>query len=179
MEMEWHVNKTGLSNVLVQDLVRRMTRHNKHFLGVFAFDQIPIQKIIAAARKAASLRENVVTIINVGQHFVTVVIGPDSVLYIDSFAQEIPSKMKKFRALVSKLTMDGKRQLYVNKMRIQPFSSTHCGLYAALFTVWYLSPPRDRRKQSFHRDALKLNDDLCVQYLKHFILNSSIKPYNR
>lgn len=176
--MELHINKEGLSNVLVEDLVRRITKYDKHFLGVFTYKNIPKRKVTSSAVKASAAGRNIVAIINVGRHFVTLVIGHDAVIYIDSFAETIPPKLKHLRALMSDLTKDGRRQLYLNKLQIQHYSSTHCGLYAALFAVWYLTRPEYRMAQSFHHKASKLNDELCVRYLKNFIKRSNNKFVN-
>lgn len=168
--LSWHINEFGLSNEIVHNLVSRMTKNSEQYLGVFSFSKIPKQKVLTAAAKNND--KNVVMIINIGQHFVTLVISHDAVIYIDSYARSIPDT-KHVLSLLKELTEakedQQRRQLFINTTPIQHPTSTHCGLYAALFTVWYLANTKARMKLHFDSQHLLLNDDLCVQYLKQFI----------
>lgn len=139
-------------------------------------------------------RANRTMILNVGAHFVTVVVGPDSVKYLDTLKMPLPyggsdySRRDRFlRRFIATVTGGGKRKgtkkrrLNVLRKRIQAADSNFCGLYAALFSVWYLLPPGGKQRDmiagngnggdlSFITDASKLedNDRKCVAYLKRF-----------
>ena len=171
--IEWHVNKEGLSNEVISDLMTKLTSTEK-YLGVFPWTSLPETKILRAANGQKILgrkgkisgNRNLSFIINVGNHFVCVVITPQSVLYIDSFASTItqPEILRLFSRLEK-----SHRTLFRNRRQIQSFQSAHCGLYAALFTLWYLCAKKHRMKLRFKRENLLDNDELCIRYLKQFV----------
>lgn len=109
-------------------------------------------------------------ILNVGGHFVAVIIAEKHALYIDSYAATFARK--EIRDFFSLLQRD-KRRIFVNDKPIQDASSTHCGLYAVLYAAWYLLPPDKRKKIEFYTTDLARNDRLCVQYIRDLFNTSA------
>ncbi|MCG8668779.1 MAG: hypothetical protein MI867_05155, partial [Pseudomonadales bacterium] len=103
-------------------------------------------------------------ILNVGQHFVTVVARPGYLLYLDSFG--LPALHKDVINFLHSLSSS--REIFQNKKQIQRGSSMHCGLYALLFTCYF-----DKPQQSFRLHFTKMpgprNDALCVDYLEKLV----------
>ena len=137
------------------------------------------RKIINRALKnRKDPNENIALIINIGNHFVTVIVNDYSVQYFDSFA--LPITDTKIRSFLEYLLLpptplpnrDARKKLFfANKKQIQDYTSTHCGLYAVLFAVWYIKPASKRFTLRFSNDVnlLMRNDKLCLKYLKQFI----------
>ena len=167
-----------MSNDLVAELAKECAGlaplgSGRQFLGVFPWNELPTGDIVRAARGTEQGEEEegrkVSFIVNIGGHFVSVVVGRRSVIYIDSFAA--PLLRAEVGALFSRLQRDAKyaRTVYVNQRQIQSLSSTFCGMYAVLFSLWYLVDPSRRPKQVFHDKSLARNDKLCLAYLKEMI----------
>ena len=118
---------------------------------------------------------NISFIVNVGNHFVSVIITAVSILYIDSFAGRLstPQLATLFSRVKKRETKSRSgvlnRTFFRNKRQIQSIESTHCGLYAILFCVWYLKHPSDRMKLRFSQSDLNQNDAMCVKYLKKLV----------
>ena len=84
-DMEWHINKRGLSNKLLGEFMSTLSdpTFKKRFLSVFQWTEIPDVKVINAVKKQEKTDDtNISFIVNVGNHFVSVIITAVSILYI-------------------------------------------------------------------------------------------------
>ena len=171
--IQWHLNDAGLSNELISDFLSHFSL-GQHYLGVVSWRKLSslLNRVIHAEQLNI---DPIVIIINIGEHFVCLVIESTVIRYVDSFGDDIPPEIMSFIKDLEQAR--GKNQkdktIYVNKEQIQSYASSHCGLYAALFAIWFLSPPEKRIKLDFYSgtDELKLmrNDDKCQQYLTEYI----------
>lgn len=148
-----HVGKDwGMTNKLVHSIASSLCQN--YYRGLFTpFDTAAALRVMAPA---SDIRP-VVTIWNVGQHFVCIYCCGDYVLYLDSFG--FPC----FNPHIKKFLAGLKRNVFYNQQQIQSASSKHCGLYAILFSLYYDKLTR-KAKLSFGTDCEK-NDDLCMMYL--------------
>lgn len=194
--LSWHISRLGLSNEIVSELMSNLINSNQ-YLGVNPCltrqDRKNIMKKIKEfeqregrgrkGRRHRRGKKNVhpfCFIVNIGAHFVCVHVNAGCLLYIDSFANPIPETMVSlFEKMVQQQPQQqqhrkGMQQqqqthlLFHNKRQIQSFLSSHCGLYAALFATWYLSPPEMRMPLKFSDENLLANDEKCIAYLKQF-----------
>lgn len=158
--LKWHLNRDGLSNKLLDDLMRMTLPENDCYSGVYPYTEIP-------ASLASTLHFSV--IVNVGQHFVAIYGEPEFILYLDPFGIGITHD-----EITHGFGMA--RPIFCNKKQVQDLKSTHCGLFSSLFII-HLERKRsgDSGYQNtvlnFYTEAeeLKNNDKLCVQYIKDAI----------
>ena len=145
--LEWHLNSHGISNELLSDYLRNVGI-SRNFLGVFPYNELPPMLFVKSENDR-------ILIINVGQHFVTLLVSPLFTLYVDSFGL---APRKNIKTILKKL----KNPLFYNTKTIQGINSPFCGLYAALFCL-HLDDAKF--KLTFARSTEK-NDELCISYLK-------------
>lgn len=172
--MSWHINRSGLSNDIISELMDSLTA-TRRYLGVIPWTNIPTRKIMKRVREQKEGQKpqddylhTIAFIVNVGAHFVSVVIKPECILYLDSFANPISPALYPLLTRIRAEKRDN-YPLYCNRNQIQSLLSSHCGLYAALFTTWYLTPPTMRMQMQFEDTNLLRNDTKCVKYLKQFV----------
>lgn len=162
----FHLSHTGMSGAAVGQLLEQ-TGISDAFYGVFSALELG-----AGSPRLRSARPLHILIVNVGAHFVTLVVrSGQCAIYVDSFGLPIlhPGVRSYLRRVAPGLPV------YYNKKRIQSASSVHCGLYAALFALHY-DGRRRRRGEGLRfaaRAASGENDALCVRYLKELALPSA------
>ena len=143
----WHLNSSGVSNELLNDFLKTYGI-SKKFIGVFPYDKIP----------KLNGQNDKIMIINIGYHFVTVVITKNYSLYIDSFGT--PCTIESVRIFLKNIG----KPIYYNEKMIQGIKSPYCGMYACLFAIHFDSP---LFKLVFCGDQSE-NDELCMRYLKMY-----------
>ena len=175
----WHVNEEGLSNEVISDFMSLIMSKGL-YLGVFPWYKLNKKEILS---RDQTMHYPFGFIVNTGGHFVSVVVRDKDILYTDSFAAPIPDPLRAFflnmNSARDKKKKKNKRKnvrraVLRNNRQIQSFSSTHCGLYAALFTIWNVVPKEalqhiNEQGLTFSRTNLEENDALCVRYLKNCI----------
>lgn len=161
--LEWHINKNGLSNILLEDLMKMAMNDvaDSAYQGVYTHFNIP-----------SSLKQlpNFSIIVNVGAHFVAIYATPQYILYLDPFGTPIMQAN-----IVHTLTSEEyDRPIFTNCRQVQALDSTHCGLFSCLFV---LHLETKRLQTPFYKDVqlkfvsknLTKNDFLCIKYLKRII----------
>lgn len=160
-KIEWHLNENGASNILIEDLLSFPNWLQPHFKGVFTYFELIPDKILFPSFSA---------VVNIGRHFVTIYGEENFILYIDPFGSPIPHE-----EIYSFFSQDPlKRYLYWNRKTVQDMQSSHCGLFAALFTL-HLEAKRnnqfatykDKLLSFYGKNNLLKNDALCVKYIKN------------
>lgn len=153
--LHWHLNKNGLSSDLLLDLLKNINIGKRFFKGVYAVDNIP---------KHLSRMQCFIIIINVGFHFVTLYGKSDLLVYVDSFGNNPPPSLKKFLIAC-------KRDIVCNTKQIQSLNSTHCGLYAVLYVLFFNTKEMRMKCKTlvFEDDVLLNNDDLCIAHIKYYV----------
>jgi len=161
----WHVNRRGLSNGLVADLLKS-AQVSSNYQGIHGYHQIP---------RACTNLSDFTIIINVGLHFVTVYGTPEYVMYIDSMG------LPPTRVEVKEFLAQCRRPFVYNISQVQGDTSSYCGLYAALFVIfldyrhsgkinstWKLQFHVAKWNESEHdiTNRLKSNDERCVTLIK-------------
>lgn len=169
LTLDWHINKSGLSNTVINDLLNLSGISSKYFKGVFPYDNLP---------ENISQLDNFSIIVNIGLHFVTIYAEEKFVYYIDSLGGSINNVHVK-----SFLCSGLKRPIYFNKRQIQSLMSSHCGLYTALYILFMEGSKREKKLLSikklkfFSSGDLLRNDKLCVKYIK-ILCNNMIEINN-
>ncbi len=153
-KLSWHLNQYGVSNDLLEDLMKFLS-HDTDFLGVFTIADLMKSKCYKKRR--------FIFILNIGMHFVCLYAQENFVYYIDSFGEKPDSPP------VKKFLKQCKRNVYYNRRQIQDFSSAYCGLYACLFALFFGKANMTVNILHFKNVNLKYNDVLCLKYIKKFI----------
>lgn len=155
-KLQWHVNEHGLSNEVLDNLMKSSHACNLYF-GTFPFDSMPSD--VCAKKKF-------VLLVNVGLHFVCIFANKNVVLYVDSLGR--PSSLKEVQHFLRLCA----RPVFFNMKKIQSTSSTHCGLYACLFGLFFCKRENQERvgKMCFEKRNLLKNDQICLKYLKRLLL---------
>lgn len=153
-ELEWHLNRMGMSSEVMHDFLKTIGVSNR-FKGIYHFNHLPSPSLYTSGHH--------ILIFNVGHHFVTLYICPQYLYYIDSLGQSIfQEKVQDFCNFFSS------RDFFFNPSQIQSIFSSHCGLYAILFTSFWDKTLRGKdlpRLRFVHSNLIK-NDKKCVTYLK-------------
>ncbi len=149
------MNKKGLSNVLIEDLMKNLDK-NPHYLGVF-----PVTVIL---KKKFHTRPRFNLILNTGGHFVCIHAEESFVFYIDSLGMIPLAVTNQLEQFLTKC----KRPIFYNRRQVQAVESVYCGLYACLFTLYFGMPIFKEWKLVFYKN-LKENDKLCLKYLKKML----------
>ena len=149
----WHLNRFGMSNVVMEDLIQ-FGGVSKNFRGVLPFNMLPHSSLLQS--------DYLIFIINVGHHFITLLVHPNYIYYIDSLG--LPIWREEVKVFCSQFDLP----IYYNPTQIQHPLSSHCGLYAVLFVI--LMDNAMKKKKSpiikFNTSELRKNDDKCVMYIK-------------
>jgi hypothetical protein len=148
-------NEEGISNVYMENI---LLSRCKYFRGVYSCDNIPDSFLRV---KKFSIICNLSKRGDPGTHFVCIIVQPEYVLYIDTFAMSCyePNILHFLRRL-------NKLVLY-SVSRLQHYSSKFCGFYCMLFVLFYEQTEKRRRENRFKfcsRNLLK-NDKLCTEYI--------------
>lgn len=153
-----HITPDGLSNVFVEKLVSAVC---PYFLGVFSSDEIPSN---ISKEKSACIIVNLNSKRNFSLgHFVTIILKPSYVLYIDSFG--LPCFVQTVREFLFACS----RPVFFNDQQVQEESSKFCGLFSTLFAIAF-DPTRDLKVSlKFSVEDLTKNDMLCHKYLCEII----------
>ena len=163
--LAWHLNKNGMSDSVINDLLA-MAKISNQYLGTFMFNNLPYFSSSELKQQSTSH----FLIINVGHHFVTLCITPYYALYIDSIG--LPIVHQEINNFIDQYSP---RPIYFNTKQIQSFESSHCGLYAALFTLYFDQYEQHNMKMTFFKNPALLlkNDDKCIQYIKKLVVKKS------
>ncbi len=155
-ELKWHLNANGLSNEVIEDLLN-FTNFSIPFFGVKSMFAIPLK---IASKDCFSL------IVNVGAHFVCIYGTPKQINFIDSFGRK-PSVYDK---CVTRFLKKCNRPVYYNARQIQDLTSSFCGMYAAMFCLFFAGKHRNNvNTLSFSDKNLLINDTKCYKYIKQLI----------
>jgi len=156
--LEWHLNSGGLSNSLIDDLLANV-QVSSLYKGIFSYND--------ALTHLTHVCDFVI-IVNVGLHYVVMYGTPDYVLYIDSFGH--PASQPNVQDFLSKCG----RAVYHNNIQIQSMQSSFCGLYSAMFVMYFDFKLSGRInyacKLTFvskcNDSELRVNDSKCIAYIK-------------
>lgn len=168
-QLSFHVDKKlGITNVLLQDLVRICAPIRCK--GVFSSDIIPPPTCPATYIVNLSPSWE-----SVG-HFVAVIILPSHVLYADPFGFPPPPTNTFIQSFLNKARRGGKSKrrgkgVFFSKKRVQATFSPFCGLYSLLFCASHEPRTKCRVPKTYFStikpNALysKTNDRKCIQKL--------------
>lgn len=150
----------GLTNVFIDDVLKNCNS----FRGCYAADKIP-NSLLHSLEKV-TIVVNLSPHTHKGSHFITIVIFPNFVYYIDSLG--LPCFSLHILSFLKQL----KRPILYNKKKIQSSTSTYCALYCILFALFFDCTKNDRQKNKlvFTNHFLK-NDKKVVKYVKRLIKN--------
>lgn len=170
-----HVKYTvGTSNTIIEKFAFHLCSP-PFFIGVFAADRIPKQKIRDM--------DNFITIINLGEkgrrrggelpvgHFVVVCGTKGRLQYWDPYA--LPCLQPHVRKFLQECVRGG-RALETNERQIQAIKSVYCGFFCLLYAVYQsrcMNGQSPRFKLHFYKRRTNLikNDGKCMEYLRTFI----------
>lgn len=163
-----HADRRGMTKSLLDSICRTLCPNL--YKGLYNASDIPIAtlqnfKSFTIILFLTSKDLGVSASTNVG-HFVTVHATPSTILYIDPYG--LPPC---FHPHVAKfLHAKKKRVVLVNRKQVQHVNSTHCGLFAVLYAVYFDDPSREKRfALRFPRKATPNNDKLCKRYLNEML----------
>lgn len=151
---------TGLTNIFIDSFLSPII---PTFKGVFSADDINERLL---NYKQFSIICNLSKRGEIGSHFVTLIIFPSHVLYLDSLSA--PCIISSIAAFLTKL----QKPVFFNTRQIQHSQSIYCGFYCIMFTMFFSFQFNFNLVFS---KSLDQNDDKCVLYIKNMssILNKS------
>lgn len=141
----------GLTNFEINNALKPICNS---FNGVFSSDTIPSNIV------NGSIICNLSRADQFGTHFVTVIIKPTHILYIDTFG--IPCHIAGIRNFMTSFN----RPIYYNATQIQALSSAYCGYFAMLFC---LQNDYEHISSLAFSTNLRDNDHICIQYLNQYL----------
>ena len=122
-----------------------------NFLGVYSPDTLP-QNLKSKGTLVCNLSNSNL----IGSHFITIVVQPQSITYIDSYG--VPSENPLINAFMQRLD----RPIRYNSTMIQSLASAFCGFFCILFCLYF-----DKKRSTplrFYADLAK-NDVLCINLI--------------
>ncbi len=162
--------KLGLTNTMLNHIVRKSVKLTKplsknflSFHGVFSSDCIPLPYF--NNKKSFSviinLQPDKATIVS--GHFVVVAAFPKYSLYIDPFGLGCMSQPVR-------LLMENRGvPHFFSRTKIQDDSSLFCGMFCALFTIYFYRMPAWTLKFETGREKLARNERLTARYISRLL----------
>ena len=147
------------SGIVCSDFLHQfLTIFCSNFQGVYAKDTIPDH---LTEKNRFSIVVNLSPSNHPGSHFVSIIRQKDTLLYFDSLILPIPKEVSNF---IKKLKVSNAKR---NFHQIQDESSDFCGYYCMLACLHFCDQDFEYgiKFPMFHRDALKRNDLLCLNYI--------------
>lgn len=130
----------------------------KYYRGTFCCDEIP--SCIAGESKA-SLIVNLSPSDVDGSHFITIILKPDEVQYIDSLGFDC------FSDDINNFLVSCNRNVKIHSTRIQSLSSTFCGFFCMALCLYH---ERKRTKSlTYYSNDLKRNDVIVLWYISNLL----------
>lgn len=148
----------GISNHYIDSILRPTCTG---FHGVFSADTIPTNLL---RYNQFSIVCNLSKAGEPGSHFISIIVFPNRVLYIDSFG--LPCVVQDIINFIRQL----KRPIFYNYQQVQDVSSPFCGFYCILFVLYFTYVSTTLQ---FERKHLLQNDTICVNKIRE-ILNKSV-----
>lgn len=155
---------------LTSDYLSEVCRGLKHFIGVFASDElVPNLKKFTTSQKF-SLICNLSPRKDRGTHFITIVRHERNLYYLDSLGHDChqPNIIDFLRKI--------KLPVFYMTTQIQDYSSLFCGFYCIMFCHMYEEHGSNfMTKVQFYSAELKKNDELCIQYITDCVNLKNVK----
>ena len=148
----------GISNRFIESVLKPTC---ENFRGVFSADTIPTELLNS---NNFSIVCNMSGVNERGSHFVTILVKPDQVFYIDSLG--LPPIIPEMYNFLQRL----RKPMVFNSKQVQDFSSKFCGFFCILFVLNFNFPSTPL---SFQSNDLMLNDVVCVEKIQE-ILNKFV-----
>lgn len=141
----------GLSNLYIDDILKQAC---KEYLGIFSCDNIPP----SLKDRQGSIVVNLSPSRSLGTHFITILLLPRKVLYIDSLGEKCETA-----EILQFLTLTD-RPIFYQSEPMQKAQSSYCGFYCMLVVTQYeLSGQWTNPFTTKNND----NDVLCIYLLCH------------
>lgn len=142
---------TGLTNIFIESFLSPII---PLFKGVFSADSIN-QNLINLSQ--FSIVCNLSRRGEIGSHFVTIIVFPSHILYLDSLSA--PCIIPSIASFLNRL----RKPVFFNTRQIQHSNSIYCGFYCIMFVMFFST--QSNFKLMFSK-TLELNDDKCISYIK-------------
>lgn len=139
----------GLSNIYIDDQLRPEC---SKYLGIYSSDNIPQHLSI----KLGTLIANLSPEGTLGSHFITIILLPSKILYIDSLGQKCKN------VNICNFMNSCEKPVYYQSECMQDSESSYCGFYAMLVVTTY--ELTSRWKNPFKKNC-KTNDFRCIRLL--------------
>lgn len=154
------IDDGGMSKQYLDKTLKRLLQNNLSFKGVLEEEELKDE--ICALDTFSFI------FMHLG-HYVFVYVTPSHFLYLDSLGEGIRTRFnKKFNKFVTKCYKNyPNRTFHINRRKLQPDSSVACGLYCALFTLYFVN--KSHEKLTFQTNN-KTNDKRLTTYIINEIM---------
>lgn len=152
------ITEFGLTDLYIDTILNQSC---ENFKGCYSCDNIPnsISKM-----KNASIIINLSPESHSGTHFVTIILKPKSIFYIDSFGRECQN------VKINEFMLKCDRPISFNTICIQDLYSNYCGFFCMMFCLYYDKP---RSYKLIFSKKLSDNDMISVDYINQLIKKAS------
>jgi hypothetical protein len=155
----------GVTNGYIHNVLKREIRLSKRFIDVYAADTIDVKRLRRC--KKFIFISNLAATGELGTHFVCVIGTPNSLIYLDSYAQ--PPTLS--HLLYTKLKQLNRRIVTRYTFPIQHVTSEFCGMYC-IFNACLYDDMRMKNVQgmrSFSKKHLLKNDKTVMYNIKQLL----------
>ena len=163
-----HINKRGVTGGVIDDLLR-IINISSRYIGIYALPDLE-------SLKFSKDKNEIILIVNIGSHWITIAVYKNFVLYLDSYG--LPPRQTEMIKFLTRLLDQCKgiktHEIHYNIKQIQAISSNYCGMYAALWAKRLDNIMKNPEQKNFSmrfysgqiENRLRKNDKLCIKYLK-------------
>lgn len=130
----------------------------KYYKGTFCCDEIPLH--ISKLNKA-SVIVNLSPSTSIGSHFITIILTPKYVQYIDSLGFACHNEF------IINFMNRCNRFIKNNSVQVQSFTSSYCGFYCMALCLYH-EKERDA-ELTYYSTGLHRNDSLVLWYISNMI----------
>lgn len=147
-------NDNGLTDMFIKSVLDKTCQL---FEGCYSSDNIPLH---LATRKEASIIVNLAPVKKPGSHFITIIIKPAVVFYIDSLGQTCTNSD------IYNFMVKCQRRIVMSDLRVQHPLSSFCGFFCLAMCLYH-----DETRDFYlnYSENLHENDDLAVSYVSRMI----------
>ena len=159
--LDKHLNREGISHALINDFFQ-LVRISPKFKGVFGEWEVKkLQKVKSDISKKGT---PAILIINVGFHFVVILVREKSISYLDSFAKN-PTKK-----ITNNFLKYFNQPIWKNNYIFQSKKSSFCGLYACLYCIAFdmIAHERELIQNGYKNHARKIRNFLRKNAITFF-----------
>ena len=153
-------NEEGVTNSFLDQLLKRVCS-DTFYGGIFASNEFKEEHVKTKRRKGYIVNLNPRHKPS-GGHFICIIVEKTHLLYLDPVG--LPCLVRNLSSVME----TSQKPVLFNKLQIQDVRSKACGLFSAMFLLYFSKTGR-RFSMEFDTENRLKNDQTCVNYLKRMV----------